>query len=127
MIYISDKKLVEEFFKNINDVDYLLKLLYVASFLVLKFGKRLYLNEVLMKIKSVNEDLYDIILIFKKLNKLSYKNFINIINYLKQIRIDRKKYFNVFSNCESVNNEVEKILNEQFKNIEVEKYVVDKL
>lgn len=127
MIYISDRDIVNLFLKNIDDIDSFLKLLEVASFLVIKLWKKIYLDDVLKKIKDVNDDLHFVILILKKSGKLSYKNIVNIINYLKQQKIDRKKCFTVSSPSNEINIEVEKYLEEYFKNVDVDKRATQKL
>jgi hypothetical protein len=69
MLYISDKKFVDLYLKDVNDIDNILKLLKVASFLLIKYWKRLNLNSFLKRIKEVDEDLYLLVLSLKKAGK----------------------------------------------------------
>lgn len=117
-MYISNRKLINRYFNDIDNIDVILKDLYTIYKLYKKFGKLLLNKKILSYIENNYKDIATFIKVFWKLWKLNDNDILDLINLLKNKYSDYTKSFYVEWN-EEILEKVEDILNKKFGKISV--------
>jgi len=119
-MYISNEKLIKEFFAglNIDDVNVILEKLLILKDLVRKFKFYLKEDDILTLLKNQDEDLWNLAILLKKLNKLDIQNIQSLIRLLKLYYPEYKKYFVVEAN-QKIYDQIVFYLKDRFQNVDI--------
>jgi hypothetical protein len=93
--------------------------------LIKRHGKMLYTEKYIKEILISDKNIWELLSILKKTDKIKYQDTKNLINMIKTKSSNYKLEFSVNSNSNDHNDEIKSKLNKQFKDSNINTDVID--
>jgi hypothetical protein len=106
-------------------VNRLVDYLFIVWKLIKKHGKLLYTEKYIKEVSDIDQNIWNLIFILKKTNKISYFDIKNLIYTLKQNSYDYNSEFIVKSDSKDHNDKIISHLNTKFKNSDINSDIID--
>ncbi len=96
-MHITNKKLVEKYFDDVDDIDYLLHCFFAVFFLLKKYKSSLKRTSIQESIREENQEVYNLIIFLQRLDKLNLRDISSLMKKIKEKNPDYTKNVYVVS------------------------------